>query len=131
MASGPETWVFSLHPEQAGRIHAGLKTNEFRRGRVRVPPGSRVLMYETAPVGRVTGHFTVGEVHHGTPDEVLAREPNADSRRGAAPYLEGAESASGLEVVDVVRYDRPRTLREATGMSRPPQRYARVRPDSA
>jgi predicted transcriptional regulator len=53
-------FVFSMRPGYAEKIYAGEKTVEIRTILPRHPaiaPGDAILIYETKPVGKVTGWF--------------------------------------------------------------------------
>ncbi|MDX6618174.1 MAG: hypothetical protein QOK36_560 [Gaiellales bacterium] len=115
--------VFSFHPQQAGQIFDELKCVEFRRPRVSVRPGDRASVYETAPVGKVTGEFVAGEVSHGAHDTMLALEPNDETRSHGAGYVAESPTASAIRVQSPRRHDRPRAPRDG----RPPLSYRRAR----
>jgi len=121
-------FLFSFHSEPAARLYAGLKRHEFRRVRVAISPGDRILVYEVAPISCVTGQLTVLAVHHGPPEEVLALEEDEESRAGARAYVAAASVATAIEVL-ARRFERPLALSEL-GLARPPMSYCRL-PTSA
>lgn len=54
--------LLSIKPEWAEKIYTGEKTIEWRKSRPRIDRNNRrmrVYIYETAPVKRITGHFTL------------------------------------------------------------------------
>jgi predicted transcriptional regulator/ribosomal protein S18 acetylase RimI-like enzyme len=122
LAWRPPTALLALHARHASRIYAGAKIWEFRRVKAALFPGTRVFIYESAGVGVVTGEFVVAERRIGTPKEVVILEPNEQSRQDAAEYLRGATAATALRTSRVLRYDRPKPLRDY-GVVRAPQSY--------
>jgi predicted transcriptional regulator len=101
----------SLRPTFAEAIYSGSKRFEFRRVRASINYGERVLVYESAPSSRLTGEFWVGNVVSASPSEVLTLEPNVESRRLAESYLSGARVATAIEVVNPLRWQRHRVLK--------------------
>jgi predicted transcriptional regulator/GNAT superfamily N-acetyltransferase len=122
----PRAVVFSLKPEIAATIYGRTKRHEFRRARVSVPAGSLALVYETAPVMRVTGAFIAGDAIHGEPDELAWFERDEASRELAFSYLTGAKTSSAIPIVRPWRFQVPLELEPITGLRRPPQSYAYV-----
>ncbi len=72
--------MLSLRPEWAEAIYRREKRVEFRRQRVRVEPGDLVVIYETRPVGLVTGEFVVRGVHYGRPRDIKKLESDLQRR---------------------------------------------------
>lgn len=122
----PRVVVFSLKPEIAQTIYAGTKKHEFRRAHVNVPAGALALVYETAPVMRVTGAFICGDAVHGAADEIAWFERDEPSRELAFSYLAGAKTASAIPIRSPWRFTVPLELEPVSGLSRPPQSYAYV-----
>ena len=114
--------LFSIHPEHAAAIYTGAKRYEFRRCRVHLHAGDRVLIYETLPVGLVTGEFTVGPIYIGGAASLLAFTRNA-SGVGAATYLEGAVVATAISVVNPRKWATASSLEAVGAPTRAPQSY--------
>ena len=120
--------LLSVHPRFATAILAGSKTVEVRRQRVAAPPGTRVLLYATAPT-----MARIAAVHVASPKEVwLAhRSQTGITRREYDAYMNGATQASGLTLEDPVSFDEPVTLGalRAAGTFHPPQSYRYMKGD--
>ncbi|MCZ7536097.1 MAG: ASCH domain-containing protein [Acidimicrobiia bacterium] len=118
------TWLLSIHPGFARALYAGDKRYEYRRRRVNLATGDRVLVYESAPVSAVTGEFKVGEVRVAAAAviDVIAGVP-LDHLEAA--YLEGASTASAIEAMNPIRWQHAESV-QAYGLARPPVSYARV-----
>jgi hypothetical protein len=89
---GGSTFMLAIHADFSSPILSGRKTVEFRR---RIPkglkPGDRVLLYETAPVTKVIGGFTVAEViriseWNGARATDVEGSPSLAERRAALVY---------------------------------------------
>jgi predicted transcriptional regulator len=93
----------SIHPRYAGLILSGRKRVEFRRTRFRASV-SHVLIYETAPVQRVTGFFEVAAVIEAAPQAIWQRfAPVAGIDHAAfSSYFAGRRIATAIEVGRVV-----------------------------
>ena len=63
-------FLISLDPKWARATYQRRKQVEFRRVRMNVEPGDESVIYETHPVGRVTGYFHVKAMHYGTPNSL-------------------------------------------------------------
>lgn len=115
--------LISIRPEFAEPAYSGIKKFEYRRCRVGAARGDIALVYETAPVMRITGHFTIGDVLPVSADDASALEPNLDIAAKVARYLQGSSRASALRISDATLWKNPRKLSELFPAHRPPQSY--------
>ena len=134
--------LLSIKPEWAEKIYNGEKTIEWRKSRPRIDRNNRhtrVYIYETAPVKRITGYFTL----HGCYELDLRCKPAnmADAfmagdmqRRGRVPHedlvrYQGKSRCICGWSVDrrrgVVKYNVPYRL-EDFGLECPPQSWQYV-----
>jgi predicted transcriptional regulator len=117
--------LMSIRPEYAEAILSGEKTVELRRRRPSFPPGTRVLIYSSAPDQKLLGTFEVGAIHEASPQGLwrkVAKRAGVDHETYET-YFEGCQTAYGIEARSVRRL-KPRQLR-----IRPPQSYFFLRPD--
>ncbi|TPV93181.1 MAG: hypothetical protein B7733_21690 [Myxococcales bacterium FL481] len=120
--------LLPLRPRFAQAIYRGTKRYELRRRRMRVRSGSIVWIYESAPVGKVTGSFAVKCVHWGSPAELLSLCSDDPDQAAYPPYLDGVQLGTALEVADPLRWPRPYALDEICGRpTRAPQSYCFLR----
>lgn len=119
--------VLSLRTEYLRRILAGTKTHEFRRRRVALRAGDRVLIYEVSPVGMITAGFSVADVLHGPPEELLRLEADGAAREFLRGYLSGCLTGTAIAVRDPQRLPQALPL-AAAGLTHAPQSYAFARP---
>ena len=125
-------FIVSLHPRHAKRIYAGQKPFEFRRRCLRIPAGSWAFIYETRPVGAVTGMVRFNKVHRGSVEALRAIVAPTIAVMGNSfeEYLEGADDACAIEIAEAQRLEWPLTLealREAAPDFRPPQSIASLK----
>jgi predicted transcriptional regulator len=117
--------LISIRPHHASRLWSGAKRAEFRRARVRMVPPLWLAVYETLPVGAVTGAILVQSVTHDTPAALIALEPDLAERATVCAYLRGSKRASALHVHGTYRLDSPLPL-DSLGVLRAPQSYQRL-----
>jgi predicted transcriptional regulator len=114
--------LLSIHPRHACRIYAGSKTAEFRRTRMRVSPPIDLWIYETLPVGNVTGRARVERITYGDANELVWLERDLAERPYVMKYLAGTQLSTALHLSRVERLELPVSLGEL-GIARPPQSY--------
>jgi predicted transcriptional regulator len=115
--------LIALRPSFAEAIYNRSKLFEFRRVKAKIRPDDRILVYESAPISKVTGEFNVGKVVYGKPSQILNLEPNSNSRTAAAQYLTGAKLCTAIEVVNPIRWEQSMKLGNLYPSLRPPQSY--------
>jgi predicted transcriptional regulator len=110
MTSSP-VLLLSIKPVFAAAIYAGNKIYEFRRAVPRRAIPGPALIYETMPVGRVTGWTHITEAIPMVPNEAgeLAN-PQDPFAGGYVYYLTGARSPCALALGFVSRFSAPITL---------------------
>jgi predicted transcriptional regulator len=114
--------LLSFRQPFAEALLDGRKRHEFRRGPAGFAPGDLLLVYETAPVSRVTGVARVGRVHRGSGRDLAGIEEHPDLSDITADYLGDASDAVALQLEAVHRLPEPVSL-AALGLDRPPRSY--------
>lgn len=106
--------VLPIHPEHAERILNGSKTMEFRRRRLtRLEPGSRFVLYATAPISAVVGTVRISRIVEDTPARIIAHAAaHGDVRAGRSDYLRG-ERAVCYHLEDPIPFKRSIPARKA------------------
>ena len=119
--------VMAIKPEYAKAIYEGKKHWEFRKAPPPLMEG--ILLYESAPVGKITGMVTFALAIKSRARLVwtIARANMWDQRGTGITAAELQDYAGGekgqvsaLKVLSCVRFETPIELR-----SRPPQNWAR------
>lgn len=67
------TILMSIKPEYAELIYKGVKKFEYRKKGIRSTMPLRIVLYETFPVGKVTGEIRVDKMIKETPEEVWSK----------------------------------------------------------
>jgi predicted transcriptional regulator len=126
-STDPRVALLSIHPEFARGIFDGTKRVEFRR-RSFAKPVTHIIVYSTAPDSRVLGYFAVDGVEAASPATLWRRHGKVGliSREKFSLYFAGVDKGYAIRVGEVVTFDAPRALHEATGHGTPPQSFAYV-----
>ena len=129
-----EPLLFSLKPYYADLIFDGLKKAELRRRIASDIEGRDVFIYVSSPVKQLRGGFCVGEVWHGSPEEIWNEVSGLAGvdRRGFDTYYEGCEIAYALQITDVWEYENPvdlSKLRNRFSNFSVPQSWRYVKPE--
>jgi len=128
VADGLGKWalLLSIRPRHAEAILAGTKTVEVRRRRVVATPGTRLILYATAPIKAVVATATLASTTIARVDEGWAAFSDRIGleRQELEAYAKGVDAAF-LLLVDVRRLPVPVTLEELREdlPFRPPQSY--------
>ena len=122
----------SLRPDFADLILDGVKRVELRRIRPRAFPGTKVLVYATAPTKAVLGGCTVRSVVTADPDEVWELHGALASldRDGYDQYFAGSQQATAIQLAAPWRLSRPvplASLRANWDGFNPPQSFRYVK----
>lgn len=117
----------SLRPRFAEAILDGIKTIELRRTRVSAPPGTKLVLYASAPTMAVVGIATLVGVETSSPQQIWRRHRDhvCITKAEYDEYFADAEVATAIAISAPERLAVPHTLaalRAATGF-RPPQSY--------
>lgn len=122
--------LLSLRPRFADAILDGTKTVELRRRPVNAAPGTRVILYSTAPMMAIVGTAHLRKVDIRDPDSAWLRHRRSLglTRDEFDAYLEGSERAYLLHLARVCELDQPLHLHELrrSGGFRPPQSFRYV-----
>ena len=110
----PRALIMSIKPKYVRPIFNGLKTVELRRN---LPADCKmgtgvmdVIIYATAPDSALVGHFKIGKIWSGTPNEVwemIASTEAGVSRQEYNDYFMGAGKAYALGIVSPYEFDNP------------------------
>jgi predicted transcriptional regulator len=123
--------LISIKPKYADRILDGRKTVEFRKRTARIEPGTRVLIYSTAPCCAVVGEARISFREQLRLEELWQRygKNAAIELSEFNAYYTDAEEGVAFGIEDVRRYPEPvplNALRDADDGFRPPQSYMKM-----
>lgn len=123
--------LISIKPKYADRILDGRKTVELRKRSARIEPGTRVLIYSTAPCCAVVGEARISFREQLQCEELWQRHGKsaAITLSEFNDYYGDEEEGVAFGIEDVRRYPEPvslNALRDADDGFRPPQSYMRM-----
>lgn len=114
--------LLSIKPEFVEKIFNGTKLFEFRRKIFKRRDIETILIYQTAPMSRVVGEFTIGRVFTGEPEDLrLLKNIGIDDVRFFG-YFQGVMKGYAIRIDNPIRYDKPIPL-SVYGIKRPPQNF--------
>lgn len=118
--------LMSIKPEYVQRILAGKKEYEFRK-RVCRKNIDKIYIYSTNPVQKVVGEAEVESILVASPEEIWRRtkEKAGIDKHFFDRYYKGKEAAVAYKLINVIKYEKPRTLDEL-GVKTAPQSYQYV-----
>ena len=121
--------LLSLKPKFAAAIYEGRKRVEFRRLSPRCQTPIKAFIYETLPVGRVTGTVEVVDIIKAPVGELLNLVSVDDPlRKDYQSYLLKALKPCALALREAKRFDKNLSIAELfDSPSRPPQSFCYVR----
>ena len=127
--------LISIRPRFVEQIMAGDKTVEIRRRGVSLRPGTRLWIYSTIPVGKVTVLAKIRCVEEGLPDMVWSKWGPSTCLESEEywRYLRGAKRVTAI-MIEVLTVLDPgpglSCLRAELGSFHPPQFFMKVQQGS-
>ena len=117
--------LLAIKEEFASKIFEGTKRYEFRKSIFKKPGVTSVVVYVTAPVGKVVGEFEIGEVLSDNPAAVWEQTKQASgiSKAFYDSYFDDRPRAYAIEVKSVKRYAKPKDLRTDFNIGFAPQSW--------
>lgn len=115
--------LLSIKPEFVEKIFSGEKRFEYRKA-VFKKSVSTVVVYATMPIGKIVGEFQVGEVLHGSPEDVWEKTKSyaGISKDFYSDYFRDRSKSYAIEVLHVERYKKAIDPIVA-GVATPPQSF--------
>ncbi len=98
--------LLSIKPEFAEKIFSGEKSFEFRKS-VFSKKVSSIVLYVTAPVGKIVGEFTVLGILEDSPASLweMTCEQAGISRKFFFTYFKGRKKAFAIEIGNPRKYE--------------------------
>ena len=116
--------LLSIKPEFALRIFKGCKKYEYRRVIFRREGVKRVLVYASAPIGKVIGEFEVAHILHDRPRQLWmkTKQHAGLSKKRFFEYFANASAGYAIKVRSCALYDNPLALTSLM-ITSPPQSF--------
>lgn len=119
--------LLSIKPEFVDEIRSGHKKFEFRKNIFKRRNVNKVLIYETSPVSKVVGEFTITGIFKEKPSEIwnLTRQFSGISKDFFDKYFEDKDFAIAIAFEEFHEYEEPMLLSDF-GIKTAPQSYMYV-----
>lgn len=119
--------LLSIKPEFVNEIRLGKKKYEFRKRIFKRPNVEKVIVYESAPVSKVVGEFTITNILEEKPD-ILWEKTKISSgitKSFFDQYFHGKDIAVAIAFEKFEEYPEPKTLKQM-GLSFAPQSFVYI-----
>lgn len=128
--------IISIKPRHVENILSGAKTIELRTRSINMPPGSKLWIYTTLPVGKIELSAEIEFVESMSPKKIWNKHGGGIciSKSEFDDYTKGriAVSVIGLrKIQQLERYICLETMRKYEKNFQPPQFFSRLYPDRA
>ena len=126
--------LLSIKPVFADKIYSGQKTYELRKSAPNLT-SPRVFLFETGPIGKITGLILAGEVIKDTPENIWRLVgKNATTRERFFSYFAGRNQAVAIKIAKALKFSSPLDMIQITQLEKNfvvPQSYQYLQFDSA
>ena len=121
--------LMSIKPIYAELIKTGEKTVELRRVLPKIKEGDVIVVYETAPIQRITMTCTVKGILSCETRELWrdAGHQACVDYESFEEYFQGKDLANGIQLDNIKTLSKPLKLSEVIGTRRAPQSYCYLR----
>ena len=104
--------LISIKPQYATQIKKGNKTVELRKVVPKVCKGDTIVIYESAPIWKITSYFKVEEIITTAPEILwqLVGEQTMVSKDTFDNYFKGRTLANGIRIGEIVSLKNPKKL---------------------
>ncbi|MGQ9647333.1 MAG: hypothetical protein ACUVWO_12445 [Thermodesulfobacteriota bacterium] len=122
--------LLSIKPKYAELIKSGLKKYEFRRKIFKKTGHSKVFIYSTSPVKKITGVFDASIIHQDSPYRIwdMFGAYSGLSEEEFFKYFRGREIAYAIEIRNLVAFKEPWDPSNYFLKFNPPQSYRYFNP---
>lgn len=119
--------LLSIHPEFAEAIFDGYKQFEFRRVLFKESV-DEIVVYATAPVGRVIGSFKVEDIYEDAPQAIWAKTKSfaGVTKEKFDSYFKDRTRAFAIKVGKPVRFSTSQPLSKYLASNMPPQSFCYI-----
>jgi len=116
--------LLSIKPEFAFKIFEGIKKYEYRRVIFKHNKVTRIVVYASAPIGKVIGEFEIGGILYDEPQKLWAKTKNhaGVSKKGFFKYFSNKDKGYAIKVKTSKLYDVPLSL-DGLMVASPPQSF--------
>ena len=114
--------LLPIHPRPTIEIFNGVKQYEYRKHNFTRPNIEKVIVYETFPMSKIVGEFTIDDIICDTPDNLwlLTHDKSGISERQFRQYFHDHKKGYAIKIKTYHKYDKPLPL-SAIKRRDPPQ----------
>jgi len=122
--------LLSIKPKYAQLIKSGLKKYEFRRKIFKKAGGSKVFIYSTSPIKKITGVFDGSMIYKDSPFRIwhMFGPHSGISEEEFFQYFRDSEIAYAIEIRNLVIFEEPHDPSSYFLDFTPPQSYRYFNP---
>lgn len=119
--------MLSIKPEYVEKILNMTKLYEFRKIRFGKDEIDKIVIYATAPIGKVVGEFDIADVLEDTPEHLweITKAASGVNEEFYFKYFNGKRLAYALRIGNPIRYPIPLELKDFN-INTPPQSFAYI-----
>lgn len=116
--------LLSINPKFVDEMRKGNKKFEFRKHAFKRNDVEKVIIYETSPVSKIVGEFSITKILKDTPDKIwdITHNLSGISKEFYCQYFEGREVAFAIAFDKYVEYEQSKYLSDY-GVKRAPQSF--------
>ena len=120
--------LLSIKPHFAERIFCGIKRYEFRKVLFKNRTVKRIIVYATAPVGKVIGEFEIESILELEPEALWehTQEHSGIHKDYFDAYFDGRSTAYAIKVGRTTRYATPLELYSHFNVKQAPQSFVYI-----
>ena len=120
--------LLSIKPEFAERIFEGSKQFEFRRRVFRNRNVKKIVVYVTAPIGKVIGEFEIDEILELELEHLWnqTKDYSGIPKEFFDAYFCGLETGYAIKIGKISKYETPLELSADFNVKHAPQSFAYV-----
>lgn len=120
--------LLAIKPEYVNKIFSGEKKFEYRTV-VPTQVVDTIIIYETSPISKIVGEFSVSDVLIDSPDIIWSQTQSFGpgiSKKDFKKYYAGKTQSVAFVIGKVKKYRKPKLL-EDFDLSSPPQSYVYIK----
>lgn len=120
--------LISIKPNYADKILNGKKHFEYRKTIFKKTDIKKVLIYATAPVGKIIGEFEIDQIISNSPNQVWeeTKHYSGISEDFFNEYFKGRSVAHAIKIANVKAYKTPISLNELKEGLKAPQSFVYI-----
>lgn len=126
-----DVYILSIHHGSADALYKGIKPHEFRKRFENYFNPIKVYLYETIPIGKITGYIIFDKPIIDNPENLinLLEKNKYDTKDKLNNYFLGVNKAFALPVLKIIKFNKEISLEELKSANvgfLPPMSYIKL-----